>query len=237
MLQQLEASPLLQASYQNVERQAQLFWGQWKKAPKESIDRQIVREQHRWKMYARFLGAINGVADGRKTVLYYPGAGLDFNSLLATGLEEGIFIDPQYFRRKTAGLPSDDLRALIRSYVVRNIRFSFPRRGLMRVQFTVARRNFQLWILQGKNGEKISQIKQCIGAKPVVYLAKGTLQKAILLPPSSIARLNPQAYAVDFIPITELGFTLQSYRHPLFKKQLGERQLIIYKTYKFGLVT
>jgi len=238
---QLTARPVLQVSYQAIQSQQQIFWRQWKKVPKapqESIDRQIKVQQQRWKTYVRFLQAIGNVADSKETVLYYPGAGLDFNSLLVTGLREGVFVDPAYLKRWPSGYTSRQLRTLIRSYAVRNARFTFPHRRLMRAQFDIARRRFQLWILQGKNGAKSRQIRQCLGGKPIVYLVKGTAQKTILHPPPSIARLNPQAYAVDFFtPTAEFGLTLQGYHQPVFMRHVGERQLIIFKTYDFGLAT
>lgn len=227
------ANPLLLASYQNVKSQEEIFWGQWKKVPQDSVGRQINREQHRWKMYSRFLQAIGKAVDPKQTVLYYPAAHVDLNSLLATGLREGVFIDPAYFRRKTMGFTSQQLRQLVRSYKASHFRFSFPHRHLMRARFDIAHQSFQLWILQGQNGEKIRKIQMCIAAKSIVYLVKAA-PPYMLTPPASLVRLHPAAFALDYyLPLKEFGIALEGYSGQIFKQRVGKRQFMIFKTYDF----
>jgi hypothetical protein len=199
------------------------------------MKRQTTNEWQRLLEYLPFLHAIGTLPHAQRFPIYYPGAGLDFHSFFATGLRQGIFVDPKYFGRRSTDLPVNQIRQLLYSFDSRAL-VSMPASNILRARLNLAGQQKDLWLIKAANNQ-MHQVLRSTGARQTIYLAKGTAQERILCPPSSIALLKPIAYALDIPLLGDIaGRIAESYTNVLFDQPASDsHRLCIFKDYRAPL--
>jgi len=185
-------------------------------------------EEARLARYAGLLMAIRRVvANLRETMLFYPAAGLDFVSVVASGITLAVMLDRRYFNELSANTIRSHLTRCFDTVVWREVHT-----GVATASVSIMNVSLNLTFVGAELEEAEFLIPSLLESGKVIYLAKGCQQPSILFPPSWIARCHPVAYAIDASgPALPKALPLL-YTDVIYQEVAPDRELLLARTYR-----
>jgi hypothetical protein len=197
----------------------------------QTVEHRLRQEKKRLASYVPFLNSLGDIARTKNAkTLVYPGAGLDLISATLTNLPRLILVDPDYSTEEPERLLLNRIRQLLSRCFDPKAKTKAEKRFL-KVTFGFLGQQREVIFLPGTN-QAIEQLATVVGQQRTVYLVKGTAQPSLLLPPPETAKIQVQAWGVDFPSPPPPGSPIvQMYCHELFKQPRERGEVRIYEKY------
>jgi hypothetical protein len=174
------------------------------------------------------------IANHHGASLYYPAAGLDFDTFLATGIEKAVFLDAAYLR--SSRMPRRDTKALMRRIKEFDADAAFhvdADTNALVARFRTAGRRRTMTLIRGVAGEDEHIVRRHVGKRTLV-LMKGCLLPEVLLPPRAIEHLSPVAFALELLDMPPYSVTIEdAYDDCRLRVRSGPRQQLVFGRYHF----